>query len=376
MCVIFFLRIWVHPINKQREEKGVFHHLIQELQMDSDKHHKYFRMSAAQLEEILSNVGPDITKQDTNYRSAIQPNKSWLLSCVLRFILSALSCLAFSYRLGETTVSQAITDTCAAIITRMMPNHMSPPKEEDWRSIAERFMAKWNFPHCLGAIDGKHISIQAPPRSGSLYFNYKKHFSIVLMAVVDADYRFRVVQTGDYGRSSDGGVFASSALGRGLEAGNLSTPADGVLPGAEIEMPYVIVGDAAFPLKTYLMRPFSGRGELNYEKRIFNYRLSRARNVVENAFGILAARWRIFLTTIYLHPRKVDAIVLAACTLHNFLCRPGESLGWLEEQDVRLRDGPRMGGGRGGQVAERVRDNFCRYFVSPQGSVPWQNQMV
>ena len=79
-------------------------------------------------------------------------------------------------------------------------------------------------------------------RPGSLYFNYKKTFSVVLMALVDAEYRFRVVHIGAYGKSSDGGVFAESQLGRGLEAATLNVPEDAIIPAAEHlgNMPFTV----------------------------------------------------------------------------------------------------------------------------------------
>ena len=261
----------------------------------------------------------------------------------------------------------------------MIGTYMPRPTEDDWRGIAERFFAKWNFPNCIGAIDGKHIVIQAPPGSGSLYFNYKKTFSVVLMALADADYRFRVVHIGAYGKSSDGGVFAESQLGRGLEAATLNVPEDAAIPAAEHlgNMPFTIIGDAAFPLKMYLMRPYPGR-DITRERHIFNYRHSQARNVVENAFGILTSRWRIFRRSIHLHPNKVDAVVLTTCILHNFLLQPTENQRWLEEHEGNhLEDMQRMvGGNRGGQAAHAVRDKLCHYFNSPLGSVPWQDRMV
>lgn len=65
-----------------------------------------------------------------------------------------------------------------------------PKSEEDWKRIATDFEQKWQFPHCLGAIDGKHVAITLPPGCGSEYFNYKGHHSMVLLAIVDAQYRF------------------------------------------------------------------------------------------------------------------------------------------------------------------------------------------
>lgn len=84
---------------------------------------------------------------------------------------------------------------------------MAVPTTDDWRSIAEGFEERWNFPLCCGAVDGKHVVMKAPPNSGSQFHNYKGTFSIVLLAVVDAKYRFRVIDVGGYGRTSDGWDF-------------------------------------------------------------------------------------------------------------------------------------------------------------------------
>lgn len=114
-------------------------------------------------------------------------------------------------------MADSVHMVCEAIETLMMDIYLPKPEEETWRSVAQRFWDKWNFQNCLGALDGKHIMIQAPPLSGSQFFNYKRTLSIVLLALVDADYRFRVVQIGDFGRTSDGGVYAGSDLGQGME---------------------------------------------------------------------------------------------------------------------------------------------------------------
>ena len=95
-----------------------------------------------------------------------------------------------------------------------------PATEDEWRIIAANFMHKWQFPNCIGALDGKHVIMTSPIKSGSLYFNYKGTISMVLMAMVDADLKFTYIDIGGYGRNSDGVHFKNQALGKLLLLGN------------------------------------------------------------------------------------------------------------------------------------------------------------
>lgn len=230
----------------------------------------------------------------------------------------------------------------------------------------------------IAAIDGKHITIVSPAHSGSMYFNYKGTFSIVLLALADAESRFTFLQVGDFGRTSDGGVYGGSA--RAMQAKKLSVPADCPLPGsgAQGPMPYTMEGDMAFPLKTYLMRPFPGR-QIPQWRRIFNYRLSRARMVIECAFGILASRWRVLHTKLNVKPSNADSVVTAACILHNFLLNPSENQRWLDEAEERGEVLPHvrhMGGNMGCREAYDVRERLCTFFNSPGGRISWQEHMI
>ncbi|XP_073483078.1 uncharacterized protein [Aquarana catesbeiana] len=150
---------------------------------------------------------------------------------------------------------------------------------QEWQTVAFQFADRWDFPNCVGAIDGKHIRIVPPPHS------------VVLMVVVLTQLDFLFVEVGKNGRILDGGVFAQTELCQRLQTGGLGLPPDDQNVDG---LPSVFTADEAFALGEHLMRPFPQRF-LTHEKRVFNYRLARARRVVENAFGILDSRFRLFL---------------------------------------------------------------------------------
>ena len=223
--------------------------------------------------------------------------------------------LGFSYRISGSTIRLIVPEVCQALWRKMKDAYLPiPSTPEDWQLVAQHFEVLWHFPHCLGALDGKHIAIRAPRNTGSLYYNYKGFFSIVLMVLADANYRLLYIDVGSPGRNSDGGVFANCSLGQALRNETLQLPPPSVLPNAADigTVPYVMVGDEAFPLQVNLMRPYPvGRRAVNESQLVYNYRLSRARRIVENTFGILASRWRIYHTTIALQPANLLPVVLA-----------------------------------------------------------------
>lgn len=216
-----------------------------------------------------------------------------------------MASLAFAYRIGKSTVCNIIRETCDVLWETLAPLYVRFPTEDEWTQIAAEFESQWNLPHCLGAIDGKHVVIQAPSNTGSQYFNYKKTFSIVLFAICDANYKFTYVDIGAYGSQSDGGVLRESSFGNKLFKAQLNLPNDSTITNTNISFPYFFVGDEAFPLHTNLLRPYGGIN-LGREKRIFNYRLTRARRCIENAFGILVSRFRIFHRVINAYPSTID----------------------------------------------------------------------
>ena len=142
------------------------------------------------------------------------------------------------------------------------------------------------------------------------------------MALVDAKLRFLYCNIGVNGRISDGGVYRRCNLSELVNdpQNPLSIPNKKPLPGRNTSVPYVFIADEAFPLKEHILEPYANRGQSEMEF-IFSKRLSRARRVVENAFGIMTSRFRVLSSEIDLEPKKVDKIVLACCVLSNLLLK-------------------------------------------------------
>lgn len=212
------------------------------------------------------------------------------------------------------------------------------------------------------------------------------------MAVVNANYEFIMLHVGTNGRVSDGGVFQDSNFYQKLVHGNLNLPDATSIPNEnQYVLPYTFIGDQAFPLMANLMKPYPDK-HITREEKIFNYRLSRARRVVENAFGILASRFRVFLSPITIDVQHVDAVVLASCALHNYLrCNGGNKYipssyvdcenidtgevirgQWRDIGELMpLQQIPRPAS----LIAKEVRDRYKTYFNN-EGATTFQNKMV
>jgi len=207
---------------------------------------------------------------------------------------------------------------------------MPEPTEDDFKKISQGFWDRWQFPNCLGSIDGKHIRIKKPSNSGSMYYCNKSFFSIGLLAVTDANYKFVMVSVGSYGKENDSGVFDECPFREAIETGKLKVPKEELLSGSSIKTPYVLIGDAAFPLKNYLMRPFPEKTTTKGDaKDNFNYRLSRARMVVECSFGTISSKFRILQKSIETNVENAVHIVKAITLLHNII-RDLESINEIE----------------------------------------------
>ncbi|CAH2013930.1 unnamed protein product [Acanthoscelides obtectus] len=255
-----------------------------------------------------------------------------------------------------------------------------PTSEREWLNVAKAFEERWNFPHCLGSMDGKHIEIICPPNSGSKYYNYLHYYSIVLFAVVDAQYRFLYVHVGCQGRISDGGVFRHTSFGKRLMNKTLNLPQPENLPQRQTQQPYVFVADDAFPLTENICKPYTVDLNVGSAKRVFNYRLSSLH--------------RVFHKKLDVKLDTVQNIVLACAYLHKFLRRNTlnrySPTGTVDMEDIDAgriipgswrNDGKQLPNlqrvGRNAKaIAKGVREEFMNYFMTDSGRVLWQDMYL
>ena len=385
--------LWVREWYLDREADGQYRFLMEKLRLKDVQAFKNFtRMEPDFFCELLEKLRPRIEKQDTFYRKSVCAGTR--LALTLRFFATGESyrSLRYNWLVADNTISKIVREVAQAIIDEFGEEVLMPPlTEEGWLQVAEKFSTRWNFHHTLGALDGKHVAIKRPSNSGSLYYNYKGFFSIVMLALVDANYKFMWVDVGTNGSSSDSQIFNSCDLKEMIEDDKLGIPPAAPFPGGDRDVPYFFVGDDAFALRSFMMKPYSRR-DLPRPQAAFNYRLSRARRIVENAFGILANRFGCLMTTMRVTPGTVANIVLACCILHNLLrdAKAPVQVGLIDEEDAEhnlvpgqfRRDCDLTSGDNtparnsGTKDAKAQRDYLKDYYNSDLGAVSWQDRAI
>ncbi|XP_046572623.1 uncharacterized protein LOC124280671 [Haliotis rubra] len=234
-------------------------------------------MPPAMFDELLNSLSPRLTWKDTNFRLALHP---CLLAVSSYHKTPSLWRQApLPLRVSRHPKAIFLLKVCQAIVDHYKDTVIAcPVTQGDWKIISLEFELRRNLAHAVAALDGKHIAIRKPHGSGSLYHNYKGFFSIVLLALVDANYRFLWVDVGGLGHMSDAQIFNAAESKECKENDNICLPKPEPLPNSDLDMPYFILADDAFALRQ--MKPYSRRG-LSEAELIANYRISSARRVVD-----------------------------------------------------------------------------------------------
>ena len=339
------------------------------------------------FEMIKTRLQPHLARQVTNYRAPISVGEK--LALTIRYLATweSYTSLSCQFRVGRSTISKFLPEICRAIQEQFTREYLKyPTTPDEWKEVEREFRIRWNVPHALGALNGKHVALKKPKNSGALYYNYKGFFSIVMLALIDGHYKFRWVDVGTAGSCSDGQIFNASQLKRRIEDGRIGFPGPAPITQGGRDVPYFILADDAFALKTWLMKPY-GRRMLTREEKIAKYRISKGMRVVENAFGILVSRFRVMRTTTELPPTTVREVVFTCVVLHNiprsqYQGQPGgQQLGEDDDDDVPHDCGLIGGAAGGGQdrnparEVKRLRDYLKDYFNN-EGAVAWQDGRI
>ncbi|XP_028417137.1 protein ANTAGONIST OF LIKE HETEROCHROMATIN PROTEIN 1-like [Dendronephthya gigantea] len=289
---------------------------------------KTFRVSRGTFSFILGRIRTKLERKSLT-EEPVEPALR-LAICLYRlgrgtyyYTISELCGLGLS---TVATITREVSEAIVEILWEDSVNKHMPNSEETFREKILDMEEMWQFPCCWAAVDGCHIPIKCPPggmQACKEYHNFKNFYSIVLMALVDSHYRFIWGSCGYPGNSHDSIILQSTELWSNIEEGD-GLPSIGKKVGTQT-VPPLIVGDSAFPLAPWLMKPYTN-AVLSPEQRYFNYRLSRARMVTEGAYGQLKGRWRVLLRKCESDSKNVRIFALACMVLHNICINLGDTM--------------------------------------------------
>ncbi|CAM5111973.1 unnamed protein product [Natator depressus] len=241
--------------------------------------------------ELCDLLSPALKYNNTKMRAALTVEKRVAVALWKLATPDSYQSVGNQFGVGKYSVGAAVMQVANAIKDLRISRVATLGNVQ---VIVDGFAAM-GFPNCGGAIDRTHIPILAPEHQAGDYINRKGYFSIVLQALVDHKGRFTNINVGWPGKVHDARIFRNSGLFQKLQEG-IFFPDQKITIG-DVEIPIVILGDSAYPLMPWLMKPYTG--SLDSSKELFNYRLSKCRMVVECAFGHLKACWLLWRRTFY-----------------------------------------------------------------------------
>ncbi|XP_034019547.1 protein ANTAGONIST OF LIKE HETEROCHROMATIN PROTEIN 1-like [Thalassophryne amazonica] len=276
-------------------------------------------MSEETLTFLCNKLQPVIERQDTTFRRCVPLKKRVAIAPWKLATDSEYRTIAHLFGVSITSVCRCVQEFCVAAETLLVPEEICFPGEEKLREMAAYFENRWGLPQCVGAIDGSHI---APQEYHCDYFNCKGWHSVILQGVVDGKRLFWNVFTGLPGSLHDAKVLRLSTHWELATEGNRFRSHTRNIGG--VTSGYYILGDSAYPLQNWLLKPFHDTGWLTGEQ-LFDKKFSNARVVVENAFGRLKGRWHCLLKRNDCDLRLTKSTVMTCCALHNLCENHGQT---------------------------------------------------
>ena len=219
------------------------------------------------------------------------------------------------FSVSKSTICVVSKEVCHAIVELLLSKYINIPSGSALKECINGFCIDHGFPQCVGAIDGTHIPVVSPRECPADYYNRKGWHSMIMQGMVDNRGLFTDVYVGWPGRVHDARVFANSTIYQKGQSKTLFPNITRKIKG--VDVPLLILGDPAYPLLQWVMKAFPNNGHLTDQQKNFNYRLSKARVVVEHSYGRLKGRWRCLLKRLDVDIGDVPELVTACCILHN-----------------------------------------------------------
>nr|XP_033932532.1 protein ALP1-like [Pseudochaenichthys georgianus] len=273
-----------------------------------------FRVSRESFEYICNQLSGVLGRRNTNYRRCLSIKKRVAIALWKLATGGEYRTISHLFGVGLSTVFLCVQDFCRATMEVLLPLHIKFPDVEKLVEMATFFNNSWRAPQCVGAIDGSHIPILEPENYPKDYYNRQGWHSVVLQAVVDGRGMYWDVCVGDPGSVHDARVLKQSNLWVAISDGVLLGQNQMAISGCDVG--HYLIGDPAYPMKKWLMKPFLDTGRLTPEQHTYNYRLSIARAVVEMTFGRLKGRWRCLLKRND-SELELTKMTVTCCVLHN-----------------------------------------------------------
>ncbi|KAK7884157.1 hypothetical protein WMY93_027280 [Mugilogobius chulae] len=312
-----------------------------------------FRMSEETFEYLCVRLKCALERRDTSFRQCVPVRKRVAVALWRLATNAEYRTISHLFGVSRSVVYRCVRDFCEAICTHLLPELITFPDQEKLKSMAAFIENRWGLPQCIGAVDGSHIPIISPGDFSVDFYNRKGFHSVILQGVVDGRGLFWSVNAGQAGSLHDARVLRLSSLWEKANSGVFSETGARQVEG--VNMGYYILGDSAYPLQNWLLKPYHDNGRLTQEQKLYNRKTSKVRVVVENAFGRLKGRWRCLMKRNDCGLELTKRMILACCALHNLCESHGEVYrsawdGRAEDEDVAPVDAPPLSQRRRGEM--------------------------
>ena len=359
-------RAWVY--HRKKCEFEAYHERDVNVPLDPNYWRSHYRMSRQTFDFLCTTVHDFMVKGQYHMRETIPVPKRVAVS--LWWLANGESYRSVGQKFGisSSIVGRITKDFVGALVPMRNTFITWLQTHEDFKESVNTFVDLSTLPNVFAAIDGTHVQIAAPEQSTVDFFDRKQRYSIGCQGICDGNMKFLSVSAGFPGSVHDSRMLRNTWIFQQAQNENILTAPLHDLGQNNTIRPY-LVGDAAYPLSTRLMKPFPYSKNMDANQEIFNLALSQARVTIERAFGVLKGRWRILLGKVCLEPSFAADVVIACSVLHN-ICQK-----WNEPTDVEFIDPSNEGDNllaeeneRMHGSGERIRELLVNYVLDHENS--------